>query len=72
MLVGEEMRTLDSYVLLNFKWIYYITDDIDFYINGKNVGGESYETPPQREIHTEAMPNRGSALLFGLLWRWGL
>jgi len=61
--------TLDDYWLLFGKLLYNITDQMEIFIQAKNLLDEDYLTPASGPNLTEGIPNRGRELLFGLNWK---
>ena len=65
---SSELVTLSGYWDLNAKFIYHYSKDLDFFVKGKNLLNDRYETPAQGELEN-GVPNRGLELSFGVKWQ---
>lgn len=68
MLISEERLTLDSYWQMNSKIRYALNRQIEVHILARNLLDEDYETPTDRNRHTEGVPNRGRELSLGITY----
>lgn len=62
--------TIGDYWLLNAKLLFDLGNDVQWWLQAKNLLDEAYESPAQGNRMSEPMPNRGRELALGILWRY--
>lgn len=66
MQIQTDTVPISDYWLVNGKWQYAFSQNISVFLQAKNLLDEEYETPPQRNRHTDPLPNRGRETSIGL------
>ena len=68
--VGAESNrfAISPYWLVDAKASYQLYPTLNLFAQGKNILDETYVTPPQTNISSDGIPNRGLEILIGGVW----
>jgi len=69
MTAGANRITLEDYWVIFAKLQYHVTDQLETFIQAKNLLDEDYLTPASGSNLTKGIPNRGREFLLGLNWK---